>query len=80
MIKGVFGDPNAVMIRLVRRQKKRFVDVVERAIEAFMIITSKQFETYPVGISGLRSMSVAGAEHPALRMWLRKSTWTGRPA
>jgi hypothetical protein len=51
-INGVYGDPNAVMIRLMRRQKKRYVDVVERAIEAFMIIRSRRLETYPVGISG----------------------------
>jgi hypothetical protein len=51
-IKGVYGDSNAVMIRLVRRQKKRHVDVAERVRATFMIIKPRGFETCPVAISG----------------------------
>jgi hypothetical protein len=36
-IKGIFGEPGARIIRLERRQKKRFAAVVGRAIGVFTI-------------------------------------------
>ena len=51
-IQGVFGDPKARIIRLVRTQKKRFVDVAGPYTE---VITTKAFggyEIYPVEMPG----------------------------
>lgn len=51
-IQGIFGDSKAKVIRLKRRQKKRYADVVGRFIG---VITTRRFTgygIYPVGMRG----------------------------
>ena len=47
-IKGKFGDSQARIIPLVRRQKKRYVVIVERAISIIMTVKRVGFEIYRV--------------------------------
>lgn len=51
-IKGMFGDPKAVVITLVRRQKKRCVGVAEQYTTVFMITRLSRFVTYLVETLG----------------------------
>jgi hypothetical protein len=49
-IIGIFGDPKARVIRLIRRGKKQFVEPAERFTEPFTIERHGEFETFHVGI------------------------------
>jgi hypothetical protein len=51
-IKGKFGDSNARIISLERRQKKRYVAVAEQFIEAIMTTKHDLFVIYHVVQSG----------------------------
>ncbi len=51
-IKGKFGDSNACIIPLKRRQKKRHVAIAEQFIEAIMIAKHDLFVIYHVVQSG----------------------------
>lgn len=51
-VKGVFGDPRAVVISLRRRRKKRTAAVVARAAERTTINVHDRFATCRVVTSG----------------------------
>ena len=51
-VKGIFGDPKARVIVLKRRQKKQFVQSVERRTGVFMTVISGVCATSPVAIHG----------------------------
>ena len=48
-VSGIFGDPKARVIRLVRRGKKQFVELAVVFISPFTTGRSEEFETSPVG-------------------------------
>lgn len=49
-ITGIFGDPKARVIRLIRRGKKQLVEPVGRFILPFTTGRYGEFETFPVAI------------------------------
>lgn len=50
IIKGKFGDPKARIIKLERRQKKRFAGIVERLIGTYMTERQGLLETCHAGM------------------------------
>lgn len=52
MVKGKFGDPVARVIRLERRQKKRFAAVVENLTEVFTTARCGSYGIYRAAESG----------------------------
>lgn len=48
-VSGIFGDPKARVIRLIRRGKKQFAELAVMFIPRFMTGRSGEFETSPVG-------------------------------
>lgn len=51
-IQGMFGDPKARIVTLVRRQKKQFVVLAELFIGVFTIERGDEFGIYPAGMPG----------------------------
>jgi hypothetical protein len=49
-VSGIFGDPKARVIRLVRRGKKRLVVFVALFIKRFTTARREEFGTFPAGI------------------------------
>lgn len=49
-VKGVFGDPMALVIRLRRRQKKHFVESAEKVVPLHTTKRVATFETLDLGI------------------------------
>ena len=49
-IQGIFGDPKARVIQLIRHQKKRYADVAVRYIG---VITTRQYEGYEIYRAGM---------------------------
>jgi len=49
-VSGIFGDPKARVIRLVRRGKKRLVVFVELFITRFTTARPEEFGTSPAGM------------------------------
>jgi hypothetical protein len=49
-VSGIFGDPKARVIRLVRRGKKRLVVFVAPFITRFTTARPEEFETSPAGM------------------------------
>ncbi len=52
MLKGLFGDPYARIIRLQRRGKKQFVEPVEKFLAHSTTEKQDWSETSPAGICG----------------------------
>jgi len=51
-VSGIFGDPRALVLRLKRREKKRFVAPVGLSIVPSTTERPAGFETCPAGICG----------------------------
>lgn len=60
-VKGVFGDPMAVVITLCRCRKKRVAVAVESRVERFMTNVHARFEICPVVTSEFISRSICVA-------------------
>ena len=60
-VQGLFGEPRARLIRLVRRGKKRFVEGVARRTGAGTTVVAVGFGICPVPITASTSTSRCGA-------------------
>lgn len=65
IVHGIFGDPYARVIKLVRREKKQFVGYAARFIEPIVIVKSDWSAIFPAGALGFISNWKFGASYVA---------------
>lgn len=68
-LKGVWGDPQARVIALIRRSKKQFAEAVVRSVDLITIRGLDRFEIWIVAINAftLRRTFVAWTATPVAR-------------
>ena len=59
-VRGIFGDPKARILRLLRRGKKRPVDRVDGGTERYTIARPVEYATSPVATLGCTWSSRCG--------------------
>ena len=67
--QGIFGDPKSLIIRLKRREKKRFVQLVVELVKAFMTTRYAESETCPAVTNGSSWTWKSGVSNAAVAIW-----------